>query len=125
VKTNQRPVYLNLFTMKFPPAAIASILHRLSGVVLFLFIPLMLWGLAQSLASANTFQGLQDFFTAPLMKVTLWLVLVSLVYHLLAGIRHLLMDVHLADSRLAGKITALLTFGVVAVIAILIGMWLW
>lgn len=122
---DKRPVNLDLTTISLPAPAIASILHRLSGVVIFLFIPILLWILSMSLASIETFQTLQQFFTGFLWKFILWAVLTCLLYHLVAGIRHLLMDMHIGESRVAGKISAYIVFGLGILFAILIGIWLW
>ena len=92
----QRPVNLNLFTIKFPIPAIVSILHRISGVIVFLLIPLLLWMLHASLASVEQFDALRDTLDSPLIRFTLWVGLSALLFHLVAGIRHLFMDAGLA-----------------------------
>lgn len=120
-----RPVNLNLMTIKFPSTAIISILHRLSGVVLFLLIPCILLSLHYSLVSAVGFAKVEHVFQNPVSKLVIWLLLASLVHHLFAGIRHLLMDLGLGEGIRVGKATAWLVMTISAVLFVLIGVWLW
>lgn len=122
---HKRPVNLNLFTIRFPIMAIASILHRISGVILFLAMPLFLWMLNQTLASEDHFVTLQQCLSKPFMKLILWIILGSLIYHILAGIRHMIMDMGFAESLSAGRITAQILIAIAAVAWLLIGVWLW
>jgi len=121
----QRPVNLNLLTIKFPLPAIVSILHRASGVFVFLLIPLLLWMLALSLGSPSQFDDLQNTLTSAGMKFLLWLFLSALLYHLVAGIRHLLMDVGVGESLMGGRISAIVTMICAILLAVLTGIWLW
>jgi len=89
----QLPKFLNLAQIRYPVGAIASILHRVSGVVLALSLPLLASALAESLRSAQGFdfvvQGATRSWYAPLLFIGVW----ALVHHVFAGVRHLLMDV--------------------------------
>ena len=122
---DHRPKNLNLFTISFPIPAIVSILHRVSGVVLFLAIPFVIWGLSVSLASADDFDRVRQFFSYPLAKFIIWAILAPFIYHFVAGIRHLLMDVSLGDSLKGGRLGAQLTLVISIVLIILAGIWLW
>ncbi|HLB43401.1 MAG TPA: succinate dehydrogenase, cytochrome b556 subunit [Gammaproteobacteria bacterium] len=119
-----RPKNLNFFTIHFPIPAIVSILHRISGVVLFFLIPFILWGLALSLTSDgfDLFQAWAGLFY---VKLIVWLLLIPFCYHFVAGIRHLLMDVHIGVSLRMGRLFAMLTFAVVIFLLFLLGIWLW
>jgi succinate dehydrogenase / fumarate reductase cytochrome b subunit len=121
----QRPVNLNLFTIKFPIAAIVSILHRLSGLFLFLIIPFMLWTLEFSLASQDNFQTLHDSLTTPTAKILILLLLSPCIYHFVAGIRHLLMDMELGVELRSGSITAILTILITLLLIVLTGVYIW
>src|SRR5579872_3303497 len=77
---DHRPKNLNLLTIRFPIPAIVSILHRLSGVVLFLLIPIILWGLSQSLASDDSFEFLHNTLTTPFAKGVIWILLAPFLY---------------------------------------------
>jgi succinate dehydrogenase / fumarate reductase cytochrome b subunit len=120
----KRPINLDLTTIKFPCTAIASILHRVSGLLLFLFIPFLLWMLAKSLGSEAGFLGMRENLGHPLAKVTIWLLLASIIYHLLAGIRHILMDIGFAESLQGGRIGAYIVMILAAILSLLAGVWL-
>ena len=94
-----RPVNLDLTTVKFPLPAITSILHRISGVGLFLGIGVVLYFLQLSLESEAGFERVLELLRATPVKLTIWLILAGLLYHLIAGIKHLLMDWGLGESR--------------------------
>lgn len=122
---NQRPKNLNLFTIHFPLPAIVSILHRISGVALFLLIPVILWGLSLSLASPESFQTLHDKLTTSCAKVTILLFLAPFLYHFVAGIRHLLMDVNIGVELKSGRLTAFLTLLITLILVVLAGVYIW
>lgn len=119
-----RPINLNLLTIRFPLPAIVSILHRVSGVVLFLSIPLVLWGLSLTL-TPDGFDAFQDAYDSFFVKFFLWLMLVPFCYHLIAGIRHLLMDIHIGDTLKAGRASARYVILAAILLIILAGVWLW
>lgn len=121
---SKRPVNLNLFTIHFPIPAILSITHRITGVALFLLIPVLFLALDYSLTEEG-FNNLQAWFRQPLILFLIWLFLIPYVVHLIAGIRHLLMDLSLGDSLSAGRKTAYLTFILSFIVLVLLGIWLW
>lgn len=121
----KRPVNLDLTKFRFPLPAITSILHRVSGVVLFLATPLLLWLLERSLESAESFGALQGALAQPLWKLVLLALLAALLYHLVAGVRHLLMDLHIGDSLEGGRMGARIILGVSVAVVALMGVWLW
>jgi succinate dehydrogenase / fumarate reductase cytochrome b subunit len=121
----QRPVNLNIFTIRLPVPAIASILHRISGIFLFLAIPAMLWGLHSSLASQQDFDSLHQSFSSPVAKFIIWGLLTSFFYHFVAGIRHLLMDINLGVELKSGRMTAFITIFIAIILSVLTGVWLW
>lgn len=115
----------DLLTFSYPFTAIISILHRISGVFLFLLIPFLLWILETATTSPDGFTYIYNALTNPFAKLILWLFLVAFCYHLLAGIRHLLMDIGIGESlksaRFSGGVTIVLTL----IAALFIGGWLW
>lgn len=119
-----RPVYLNLLKIRQPIPAIVSILHRISGFILFLMIPFLLWLLAYSLTDSG-FSQLHQLLSNPYLKLFLWLFLIPICFHLVAGIRHLLSDIHLGDTLPAGRVTAWVTFLISFLLIALVGIWLW
>lgn len=121
----QRPKNLNLFTIRFPMPAIVSILHRISGFILALVIPFILWGLYLSLNSQESFDTVHQFFVTPWVKFFLWCFLSAFLFHFVAGIRHLLMDAHVGDELKSGRLGSIITFIVSAILIVLLGIWLW
>ncbi len=118
-----RPVNLNLLTIHLPIAAIASILHRVSGVILFLFIPFALWMLYHSLHSETDFVFLTLTLKKPLFKLLVWGWLTALAYHLLAGFRHILADAHIGTSKQGGARGAWLVIILAFIASTAIGYW--
>ena len=84
-----RPVNLDLQTIHFPITAIASILHRVSGVITFVAIGILLWLLSISLSSPVGFMEASDIVDGFFVKFILWGILTALAYHIAGGIRHL------------------------------------
>ncbi|MBV9576190.1 MAG: succinate dehydrogenase, cytochrome b556 subunit, partial [Gammaproteobacteria bacterium] len=114
----------NLFTIHFPIPAIISIFHRASGVVLFLLIPFLLWALDFSL-NLSGYEMLKDCLGSFYMKFFLWLLFIPFCYHLVAGLRHLLMDIHIGDELKTGRIGSWLVLLISFLLIIMAGVWLW
>lgn len=121
----KRPVNLDLTTFKFPRMAIVSILHRISGVLLFVFLPFVLYLLHSSLKSQDSFLAIQQLLTNPFIKFMLWAVISAAGFHLIAGIRHLIMDFGYFESLSAGKASATMVFILAIAMVILTGVWIW
>lgn len=119
----RRPVNLDLRTIHQPLAAIASITHRISGVIVFVGIAGLLYLLDLSLSSEDGFNALAAL--GPFAKFLFWGVLSALAYHTVAGVRHLFMDIGLGESKEGGPRTAAATFIVSAVLIVLLGVWVW
>ncbi len=120
-----RPVNLDISTIKLPITAYVSILHRVSGVALFAGVAILLWMLDKSLSSAAGFAELQDTLNSPLCQFVIWLTLAGLVYHMVAGIRHLIMDAGIGEDLEGGQKGAKIALVVIAVLILLAGIWVW
>ena len=121
----QRPVNLDLTTIKMHPAANASILHRVSGVIMVFAIGILLWTLSLSLSSAEDFSQLQATLDGFIFKFILLGILSALTYHLLGGIRHLLMDLGHFEELASGNTSAKFAMALWFVLTVLVGVWLW
>lgn len=122
----QRPVNLDLTTIQFPVTAIASILHRASGVITFVAVGLLLWLLGTSLSSPEGFLTASSIMDSFFAKFIMWGILTALAYHAVGGIRHMLMDVgYLEETFAAGQRTAWLSFVITVVLSILAGVLVW
>ncbi|WP_188151142.1 succinate dehydrogenase, cytochrome b556 subunit [Teredinibacter waterburyi] len=122
---DKRPVNLDLSTVKFPITAIASITHRVSGVILLAGVLLLLVMLDMSLSSEDSFAELQQLMSAVWAKLIVWAVLSALAYHLAAGVRHLIMDLGFGESLEGGRLGAKLMFAVALLMIAGLGVWLW
>ena len=120
-----RPVNLELQTISFPATAIVSILHRVSGVINFFSIGILIWLLNKSLMSENGFVEVQALFVSPFGKFVIWGMLTALFYHLSAGIRHLVMDKGYWENMESGLISAKAVFILSIVFSVIVGCWVW
>ena len=119
-----RPVFFNPTQIQMPVGAITSIAHRVTGVVLALGLPFFLYVLHLSLDSAQSYEHLTRIAGTGLFRVALVAFIWALSHHLLAGVRHLLMDIgigsHLVEARrsawcvnIGGAVMTLVAAGVV------------
>lgn len=106
VMQRRRPKNLNLFRIKLPIMGFASILHRVSGAILILATPLLVYALAVSLRSARDFDALASTLDTWPIKLLLLAVVWSTAHHLFAGIRYLCMDLDIAVTLPAARISA-------------------
>ncbi len=120
-----RPVNLDISTIKLPITAVVSILHRVSGVALFAGVAVLLWMLDASLSSEEGFAGVIECLQSPISKAIIWLVLSGLAYHMVAGIRHLLMDCGMGETLEGGQLGAKLALVIAVVLIVLAGVWVW
>ena len=102
----QRPVFLNLLHIRLPVAGVMSILHRASGLLMFLLIPVLLYLLDQSLRSAEGFAETAALLHGTGARLLLIAVIWALSHHLLAGIRFLLIDLDIGVQRQAMRRSA-------------------
>jgi succinate dehydrogenase / fumarate reductase cytochrome b subunit len=127
VKKN-RPGNVTLATManlKWPITSLSSILHRITGVLLFIAIPFCLWALEKSLTSQVEFTRIQMMLSGDFAKFVLWLILAMLAYHIIAGVRHLLMDAGIGESLEGGVIGSKLVIVLGILSAVGLGVWIW
>ena len=122
---DNRPVNLDIGTMRLPITAWVSISHRISGVVLFVASIGMLWALDTSLSSAEGFARLGELLTSVPAKAALWVVGTALIYHTLAGIKHLIMDFGIGEGMEGGILGSRLVIGASVVLSVLLGVSLW
>jgi succinate dehydrogenase / fumarate reductase cytochrome b subunit len=125
MQQRKRPKNLNLFTIRLPVNAIISILHRMSGMALFLVLPALLWVLSQSVQSEASYAALAVMLQHWLAKVFLIALSCAFFHHFYAGIRHLAMDVHwmtsLQKARLSSRLV--LCLDVLSVSALAFAIW--
>jgi len=122
---SNRPKNLDLTTIELPLPGWTSIFHRISGFALFFAVAFMLVALNASLESAESFAELKATFDNGLVKLITWLILSALGYHLVAGIKHLVMDAGIGESLEGGKVGAIITLVGGAIVIALAGVWVW
>jgi len=124
VKAN-RPVNLDIGTISLPITAKASILHRVSGVFMVAGVAVLLYLFDLSLASPEGFAEAQTLLAAPLAKLVLWAVTAGLIYHTVAGIKHLIMDMGIGETLEGGTLGAYAVFMFSAILIAMAGFWIW
>jgi succinate dehydrogenase / fumarate reductase cytochrome b subunit len=126
VVVKPRPVYLNLVKIRLPLPGMVSILHRVSGAVLFLLaIPLLLAGVGMSLGSAESFAGLKLLAAHPLVKLVVLGLSWAYLHHFCAGLRYLLLDLHQGIELAPARQSSVVVLVVSLVLTLLVGVRLW
>ncbi len=120
-----RPKYLALNQIRLPLPGLVSILHRVSGLLLFLALPLLLWSLQYSLRSIETYTFLVGIFQYPLSKLLLLLLIWAFLHHLCAGIRYLALDLDIGTQLVNARTSSRWVLGVSLALTVLAGMALW
>jgi succinate dehydrogenase / fumarate reductase, cytochrome b subunit len=132
----KRPEFRNIHAMRdlptyrLPPAGIVSILHRVSGVLMFLLMPFIIWMFDTSLSSEISFERFKAAFASGLWILPGWFIkLVALaliwayLHHLIAGMRHLWMDVsHASVSKEFGRKSAVFTLAITLLLTVVLGL---
>lgn len=128
LKNHHKMVYLNISAIKFPVTAIASIFHRISGFFLFFTIGPFLWVLRLSLTSEDDFYKINHFFVMNnyVYNILIWIIITILSYHVIFGIRQILMDFgYIKQTLLIGKISAYIVFFISIFLSIFFGIYVW
>ncbi len=121
----QRPVNLDLTTIQMPATAKASILHRVTGVAMFFALVFVIWAWAVSLSSPEGFDLVKNAMTSFIAKFIAWGTITVLLYHLIGGIRHLIMDMGHWEELASGNLSAKIAIALAVVLSVLVGVWLW
>jgi succinate dehydrogenase / fumarate reductase, cytochrome b subunit len=130
----ERPVYRNIHvsqivSYRLPPAGIVSILHRVSGVLMFLLLPFVIWLFDVSLTSEISYERFSSAFVAGVgflpgwfMKLVVLALIWAYLHHFIAGVRHVWMDMTHSVSLAQGRVSALVTLGASAVLTLALGL---
>ncbi|MXP51057.1 succinate dehydrogenase, cytochrome b556 subunit [Pantoea sp. SoEX] len=122
-----RPINLKLSTIYFPITAISSILHRISGVIMLFLFGIFLWLLDLSLSSQENFHYVEILFDNFYFRLTIWSILTVFIYHIVNGIRHILMDFRwLSETLKTGIFSSYIVFVISILFSILLaGVFIW
>jgi len=131
--TKARPIYRNIHVSeiikyRLPPAGIVSILHRVSGALMFLLLPFIIWMFDKSLTSEVSYDTFTSAFVAGLgifpggfIKLVVLALIWAYLHHLIAGVRHLWMDMFHAVSKEQGKSSAVFTLAASVLLTLVLG----
>ena len=124
-----RPQFRNIglaqvaFSYRLPLAGKLSILHRISGILLFLCLPLVIVPLfAASVAAPQSFAWIASIAANPIVKLVFLVLIWGYLHHFCAGIRYLLLDLHLGIDKLSAKKSAGVVFGVSRALTLVFGL---
>ena len=120
----KRPKHLALHKIKLPLPGLISILHRVSGLLLFVSLPLILWMFQASLRSIETYTQLINILQYPLSKLFLLGLLWAFFHHFCAGIRYLAIDLHIVSSLAKARSSSWWVLGVSLLFTVVVGAWL-
>ena len=121
----KRPKHLALHHIKLPLPGFVSILHRVSGMALFLALPLLLWMLQYSLRSIETYTELMDVLAQPLAKLVMLGLLWAFLHHFCAGLRYLAIDMHWVGNLEQARNSSRVVMIVSLALTVLLGARLW
>jgi succinate dehydrogenase / fumarate reductase cytochrome b subunit len=121
----KRPKHLALHKIKLPLPGIVSILHRISGLLLFIALPSILLMLQYSLNSIETYTELMSILAQPLVKLMLLGLLWAFLHHFFAGLRFLAIDMHLVRDLAGARNSSKAVMLVSLALAVLLGVKLW
>jgi len=107
------------------PSANASILHRVSGVIMVFAIGILLWTLSLSLSSAEGFAHIQAYLDGFFFKFIMFGIISALTFHILMGVRHLFMDLGHFEELASGNTSAKFAMALWFVLTVVVGVWLW
>ena len=125
ITKQKRPKFLNLLRIHLPVTGVNSFAHRVSGAMLFLAIPILIYCFNLSIRDTASFEELRELITTPIFKLICTLLAWAFGHHLLAGIRFLLAEIDIATSLPAAKLFAWIINILGVIIFLAIGFMIW
>ena len=124
---NTKRKYMNLFVLasKMSITAKVSILHRLTGFLLFLSIPFILYVFHQTLTNKSFYDSFYGIMSLPIIKVIYLIIIFAFVYHMCIGVRFLLIDMHKGVEFKTAKKTAKLAIFISILLTVILGVLIW
>ena len=117
----KRPKNLDLLTIRLPLPGILSILHRVSGAVIFLILPVLLWVFESSLTYRDRFTLIKNITANPLIKLILLGLVWLYMHHFCAGIRYLLLDLHKGIDLESARRSSKMVFAISITLTLIVG----
>ena len=126
VVNKKRPVNLDITTMSMPITAVVSILHRVTGIILFIGLAFLFYAFDLSLESQEGFDKVVSTLeTSFLAKFVIWGVVSALMFHFVAGIKHLFMDLGHFEELESGQAAAKANIVIAGILILVVGVWIW
>ncbi len=126
VVNKKRPVNLDIATISMPVTAIVSILHRVTGIILFIGLAFLFYAFDLSLESPEGFaQVVSTLETSFMAKFIIWGTVSALMYHFVAGVKHLFMDLGYFEELESGQLAAKANLVIAGVLILIVGVWIW
>jgi len=125
MSASQRPKYLDLAKIRLPVPAFVSILHRISGAALFLFAGVLLFLFQESLQSPESYVRFRALADQWWMKLFLIGLLWALLHHFLAGLRFLLLDIHVFGDLRQARATSWVVLAAGVILTLVLGVRIW
>jgi succinate dehydrogenase / fumarate reductase cytochrome b subunit len=127
VPKKQRPQFRNIHVLelmnyRLPTAGLVSILHRISGFLMFLLLPFVLYLFEKSILSETSFKHFAGIASHPLTKLILLALAWAYFQHFCAGVRHLFMDMHIGIEKDSARQTGAAVLVVSVVLTALVGL---
>ena len=125
VGKSERPQFRNIHVTqlsqyRLPLAGFVSILHRVSGLLMFVLLPFILFLLDKSLTSEISFEYFRGFVSGPLVRLIILALSWAYLHHFCAGVRHLVMDAHIGLDKDSARKSAVGVLGVSVTLAALV-----
>ena len=121
----ERPKNLDLSSIQFPVTATASIIHRVSGIIVFVALAILLLLLNCSLEDQAGFDRVAEYTDGFILQFVFWGTLTALAYHAVFGVRHMIQDLGYWEEMDSASISAKIGFVIVAVLSVLAGVLVW
>ena len=122
----RRPKYYDLSLAHLPPPGLVSIFHRVSGALLFFpVLPLALWFMQSTLASEDGYRRFADLYAHPLVKIVLLVFVWAYAHHFWAGLRYLMLDMHMGVAKQPARKSAIAVLVLGALTTLAIGVCVW
>ncbi len=114
---------LQIMSYRLPLAAKTSILHRISGLLLFICLPLVILPLfSLSVSSPESYASIQSWVANPFTKLVMLVLIWGYLHHFCAGIRYLTLDLHMGNDKHTGAKTAGVVLGVSLALTVIFGL---
>ena len=124
-QSTQRPVFLNLLQIRLPLGGVLSIIHRVSGILLVVAIPVLIYFLQLLNGGEESFAQAQALLQTVSGKIIFSLITWTLIQHSMSGIRHLLMDLDFSYNKHIARTTAMVAFSFSFILIVVTGALIW